>query len=132
MCACNLVLSEITETFYIIPKILFLKSVIRYFSLMQHHVYFWLKEEHQNDADKKAFEKGLQLCVDVPSVAGGGWGKSAATPERHVTDKSWDYSLYLTFDSVDKHNEYQEDPQHDEFVNTCKDKWSKVVIMDVE
>ncbi len=99
---------------------------------MQHHVYFWLKEEHQNDADKAKFENGLQLCADVSSVAGGGWGKSAATPERPVTDKTWDYALYLSFDSVEKHNEYQVAPKHDEFIDGCKDMWSKVVIMDVE
>ncbi len=99
---------------------------------MQHHVYFWLKEEHKNEADREKFEKGMQLCVDVSSVKSGGWGKQAATPERPVTDKTWDYALYCSFDSVEDHNAYQVDPQHDVFVDGCKDMWDNVVIMDVE
>ena len=100
---------------------------------MQHHVYFWLKEEFKNETDKAAFEKGMQLCVDVASVAKGGWGKQAATADRApVTDKTWDYALFCTFDSVEDHNAYQVDPQHDVFVNGCKHMWDKVTIMDVE
>jgi len=99
---------------------------------MQHHVYFWLKEEKKTAEARAEFEKGLDLCKNVPSVAGGDWGVSAGTPERPVTDKSWDYSLYLTFDSVEDHNAYQVHPDHDVFVNNCKDFWEKVTIMDVE
>jgi len=99
---------------------------------MQHHVYFWLKEEFKNEAGRAKFEQGMQLCVEVKSVKDGGWGKQAATADRGVTDKSWDYALCCTFDSVDDHNAYQVDPQHDVFVDTCKDMWEKVTIMDVE
>lgn len=99
---------------------------------MQHHVYFWIKEEHKNEEDIATFEKGLQLCVDVVTVASGGWGKQAATAARPVTDKTWDYALYCTFDSVADHDAYQVDPQHDVFVNGCKHMWEKVVIMDAE
>lgn len=99
---------------------------------MQHHVYFWLKEEKKTEEARAEFTKGLELCKNVPSVSGGSWGVSAATPERPVTDKSWDYALYLSFDSVEDHNAYQVHPDHDVFVNNCKDFWSKVSIMDVE
>ena len=99
---------------------------------MQHHVYFWLKPEHKTDASRAALEKGLQLCRDVSSVSGGGWGKPAATAKRAVTDKSWDYSLYLTFETIDDHNAYQADPDHDIFVADHKDRWAKVIVMDVE
>ncbi len=99
---------------------------------MQHHVYFWLKEEKKTEEARAEFTKGLELCKNVPSVSGGSWGVSAGTPERPVTDKSWDYALYLSFDSVEDHNAYQVHPDHDVFVNNCKDFWSKVTIMDVE
>ena len=62
---------------------------------------------------------------------GGKWGSPANTPERPVTDKSFDYGLYLTFDSLEDHDTYQVDPLHDVFVDTCKDLWSQVKVMDV-
>ena len=99
---------------------------------MQHHVYFWLKEEHRNAETLAAFEKALDAVCLVPNIASGGWGKSAATPERPVTDKSFDYSIYLTFDSVEKHDAYQVHPEHYVFVDGYKHLWESVRIMDVE
>ena len=99
---------------------------------MQHHVYFWLKEENKTAEARAELEKGLDLCKTAPSVASGNWGVPAATKERPVTDKSWDYSLYLSFDSIEDHNAYQVHPNHDAFVATCKDFWEKVIVMDVE
>lgn len=99
---------------------------------MQHHVYFWLKPEFKTDAERAELEKGLQLCRDSKPVASGGWGKPAATPARPVTDKTWDYSLYLTFASVEDHNAYQIDPDHVVFATEHKHRWEKVVVMDVE
>ncbi|PQJ29627.1 Dabb family protein [Rubritalea profundi] len=99
---------------------------------MQHHVYFWLKEEHKNAETLAAFEKALGAVCLVPNIASGGWGKSAATPVRPATDKSFDYSIYLTFDSVEKHDAYQVHPEHDVFVDGYKHLWESVRIMDVE
>lgn len=99
---------------------------------MQHHVYFWLRADHKTDAARAEFEKGLNLCKGISYVASGGWGKPADTPERAVTDKSWDYALYLSFNSIEDHNAYQVHPDHDVFVNTCKDFWAKVIVMDAE
>lgn len=99
---------------------------------MQHHVYFWLKAEHKTDEARAAFEKGLNLCKGVSHVASGGWGKPAATADRAVTDKSWDYSLYLSFDNVEGHNAYQVDPDHHTFVAEHGHRSEKVIVMDVE
>jgi len=74
----------------------------------------------------------MQLCVDVSTVAQGGWGKQAGTADRPVTDKTWDYAIYCTFDTVSDHDAYQVDPKHDIFVNGCKHMWEKVTIMDVD
>lgn len=98
---------------------------------MQHQVYFWLKEEHQTESARANFENGLNELLKISSVTSGGWGKSADTPERPVTDKSFHYGLYLTFNSVEDHNAYQVDPLHDIFVDQFKDTWSDVKIMDV-
>lgn len=99
---------------------------------MQHHVYFWLKEEHQNTETLAAFEKGLDAVCQTPHIASGGWGKPSKTPERPVTDKSFHYGLYLSFESLDQHDAYQVHPEHDVFVDGFKHLWDKVLVMDVD
>lgn len=98
---------------------------------MEHHVYFWLKEERKNAGDRDLFEKGLADLYQIKEVAGGVWGQSAQTPERPVTDKSFDYALSMRFETIDDHNVYQADPAHDVFVDSFKDWWQKVLVMDV-
>ncbi|MBK1830197.1 Dabb family protein [Verrucomicrobiaceae bacterium R5-34] len=98
---------------------------------MEHHVYFWLKEENQNDADRAAFEQGMTELLKIENIASGIWGKSAATPERPVTDKSFDYALSLKFDSIEQHNIYQDHAEHHVFVDKFKDLWASAKVMDV-
>ena len=98
---------------------------------MEHHVYFWLKEERKNEVNRVVFEKGLADLFGIDEVAGGMWGGSADTPERPVTDKTFDYALSLEFDSLDDHNVYQDHPDHDVFVAAFKDWWERVLVMDV-
>ena len=99
---------------------------------MEHHVYFWLKDEKKNAADQALFEQGLADLFNIKEVAGGRWGKSAVTPERPVTDKSFDYGLSMQFDSMADHDIYQADPDHDVFLDAFKDWWQKVLVMDVD
>ena len=100
---------------------------------MEHHVYFWLKEERQGGADRATFEAGLDKLMTSPNIARGTWGKPAPTAERPVTDHSWDYGISLAFQTMEAHDIYQSDAdtQHDEFVNTFKDWWEKVLVMDL-
>jgi len=98
---------------------------------MQHHVYFWFKEANQNDTDRAAFEKGLEDLLKISHIQSGGWGKPADTPERPVTDKSFDYGIYLTFESIEAHNAYQVDTAHDLFVERFKDFWKDAKVLDV-
>ncbi|MFT5905012.1 MAG: hypothetical protein ACI9E1_000602 [Cryomorphaceae bacterium] len=99
---------------------------------MQHHVYFWLKAEHQTDAARAELEIGLSDMAGNTHVAKGGWGKPAATADRPVTDKTWDYALYCSFETLADHNAYQIDPDHDVFSSSHKHRWEKVMVMDAE
>ena len=62
---------------------------------MDHHVYFWLKEEYQNDVDRAIFEQGLAALFDINLVAGGRWAVPAKVVVRPVIDQSWDYALTM-------------------------------------
>jgi len=99
---------------------------------MQHHVYFWFNQAHQNPSDRTVFEQGLNELLKIQDIQSGGWGKPANTPERPVTDKSFDYGLYLNFDTIEGHNAYQVDPAHDTFVNNFNHLWKEVKVLDVE
>ena len=99
---------------------------------MEHHVYFWLKEEFKNDADRSIFEQGLASLFEIKHlVAGGRWAVPAPVVVRPVIDQSWDYALTMQFDSVEKHDLYQDDPDHHVFINTFKEWWAQVQVRDL-
>lgn len=99
---------------------------------MEHHVYFWLNDNQQNDRDRASFEKGIEALLLSPNVASSHWGKPATTTERPVTDHSFDYAISLKFESMESHDSYQDgDPIHDAFISGYKEWWAKVLIMDL-
>lgn len=99
---------------------------------MEHHVYFWLKEEKSNAADRAEFEAGLKKLLALPQVSDGAWGQPAGTEVRPVTENSWDYALSMKFATQADHDAYQIDPDHDVFVAQFKEWWAKVMVMDLE
>ena len=100
---------------------------------MEHHVYFWMKEERKNEADLKTFESGMSRLAESVTLENGCWGRPAETAERPVTDHSWDYGLSFKFATMADHDRYQgDDPHHGEFVETFKDWWEKVLVMDLD
>jgi Stress responsive A/B Barrel Domain len=98
---------------------------------MDHHVYFWLTDEHQNPADRAEFEQGLASLLKLPHVASGRWAVPAPVEIRPVSDQSWDYALSIQFATLEDHDAYQVDPVHDEFVAAFKDWWAKVRVSDL-
>jgi hypothetical protein len=104
----------------------------RHLPCMEHHVYFWLKEENQNAADRAAFEQGLRDLLKLPGITRGLWGRPAAVMPRPVIDLSWDYALSMTFPDVAAQDAYQVHPDHHVFIDSHKDKWAQVKVMDIE
>ena len=99
---------------------------------MEHHVYFWLGDDHQDEKSREIFESGLDTLCTSPFIAAHYWAKPAATAERPVTDHSWDYAISLKFASMGDHDSYQEnDPIHDAFIAEFKEWWAKVLVMDL-
>ncbi len=98
---------------------------------MEHHVYFWLKDENKNSGDRAAFEKGLAALFEIGLVAGGRWAVPAPVMIRPVIDQSWDYALTMQFDSIEKHDAYQIDPDHNVFIEGFKHMWETVQVRDL-
>jgi len=85
-----------------------------------------------NESDRVLFEAGIESLCLSPNIGVSHWGKAAPTPERPVTDHSFDYAISLKFDSMINHDLYQEgDAVHDEFILKFKNWWAKVLVMDV-
>ncbi len=99
---------------------------------MEHHVYFWLKDEFKTEAGRARMEAALTELVKSPNISKGHWGKPAATESRPVTDHSWDYGISLHFDTMEAHEVYQKaDPIHDAFSGGHRELWAKVLVMDL-
>jgi len=99
---------------------------------MEHHVYFWLKAERNQESAREVFEKGIEELCKSPNIESSHWGGSAATADRPVTDHSFDYAISLKFSSMASHDRYQEgDAIHDAFIEEFKEWWAKVLVMDV-
>ena len=93
--------------------------------MMIHSVYFWLNEG-LTDEQRGEFEAGLRKLFEIDVIASGKIGSPANTPQRPVTQNSFDYALFLEFNSVDDHNTYQDCAEHHVFVDAFS-KWFKTV-----
>lgn len=98
---------------------------------MNHHVYFWLKEEYQNPGSRAIFEHRLAELFQIRCVTGGRWAVPAEVAPRPVIDQSWDYALAMEFANIEGHDAYQVDEIHLEFVAAFKEWWEKVVVHDL-
>ncbi len=98
---------------------------------MIHTVFFWLKDG-LSDEQRAFFGSELAKLPAIETVGSGVIGKPAPTDERPVTDHSFSYHLSLSFDSIAEHDAYQVHPDHDAFVDRCKDLWQRVIVYDSE
>jgi hypothetical protein len=97
---------------------------------MLHNVYFWLKKDLSQE-QRTTFENELIKLKEIPYLVHGFVGKPAPTPERPVTDHSFDYSLLLHFKNLEDHDHYQTDCEHhSRFVQICKPFFERVVVYD--
>lgn len=99
---------------------------------MEHHVYFWLKEEFKNPVGHKRMQKALDALGKSPNITHGTWGQPAGTPARPVTDHTWDYGISFHFATMADHEAYQgSDPIHETFSKENKEMWQRVLVMDL-
>lgn len=99
--------------------------------MVRHNVYFWLHES-TTEEQRSDFEKGLAALGDIDVVSRGSFGKAAGTPERPVTQNTFDYALVLEFEDVGKHNDYQVHPEHKVFVDSFGALFKEVRVFDTQ
>ena len=98
--------------------------------MFNHTVHFWLKPD-TTDAQRTRFVAGLKALADSPNIATVSARKPAGTP-RDVVDNSYDYQLFVTFESQAAHDAYQseDDAAHATFIASFKSLFDRVVIYD--
>lgn len=99
--------------------------------MIEHHVYFWLKEERRNEASMVEFRAALESLLSIASVVRGMVGTPAPVSPRPVVDDSYQFALSVTFESLAAHDAYQTDPAHVAFLDGYRDWWSQVRIYDL-
>ena len=99
--------------------------------MLIHSVYFWLKQEI-NDEEKIFFFNEVNKLSKIQSVSGFYCGGPAPTPKRPVVEDSYDCGLTVVLNDLDGHDIYQADPIHLEFIEKCSSLWEKVQIYDSE
>jgi hypothetical protein len=98
---------------------------------MLHTVYFWLTPG-LSTSEREDFVAGAKALAEAPTVAACYVSTPAPTPERDVTDHSFDYSLHLMFASVADHDAYQVSDVHLKFVAEQAAKFAVVKVYDGE
>jgi hypothetical protein len=93
-----------------------------------HQVYFWLKKPVTREVKAK-FEDALRELVTIETIVGNHLGVPAST-KRGVIDRSYSYSLLLTFKNKADQDIYQTHHKHLKFIDDCEELWEKVVVYD--
>jgi hypothetical protein len=96
---------------------------------MGHTVYFTLKDGSKENVDKcvNACKKYLAKHEGTVFFA---CGSRAADFTREVNDQDFHVSLHLIFKNKAAHDKYQDHPEHQKFIDECKDLWAKVRVFD--
>lgn len=96
-----------------------------------HTVYFWLKEGI-TEAEEKDFLQFFEALKKVPGINSFHVGKPAATTQRDVVDNSFQYSLIVTFKSLEDINTYEKHPDHLAAAGEYSKYWTKVAVRDTQ
>lgn len=94
-----------------------------------HNVYFTLKE-----ASAEKIDSLLKDCQQYLSVQDGIVSFSCGVREtrlnREVNDSDFDVSLHILFDTRAAHDAYQNDAQHQVFIDRNHENWAQVRVFD--
>jgi Stress responsive A/B Barrel Domain len=98
--------------------------------MFSHIVIFWTDPAAPKAADE-VLAGAKKYLAAIPGVVSFHAGRMASS-HREVVDQSYQVGLNIQFATKDAQDEYQNHPQHLEFVAKCKTLWTKVVIYDFE
>ena len=98
--------------------------------MFSHVVIFWT-DPSKPDAPKELIAAANKYLASIPGIVNFHVGKMVPS-HRDVVDQTYQVALNLQFQSKQAQDEYQDHPQHVEFVKRCKPLFAKLVIYDFE
>lgn len=94
--------------------------------MLVHTVYFWLKP----GVDRAAFKAAVETLAGIPGLTACHVGTPAPTTKRPVIDDTYDVALTTVMPDIATHDAYQQHPLHLQFLQHCRDQWSRVQVYD--
>jgi len=98
--------------------------------MFSHVVIFWT-DPGKPDASAELIAAAKKYLPPIPGIVNFHIG-NMATSHRDVVDQTYQVALNIQFQSKQAQDEYQDHPQHLEFVKQCKPLFAKVVVYDFE
>ena len=98
--------------------------------MFSHVVIFWT-DPSKPDAPEELIAAAKKYLASIPGIVNFHLGKMVPS-HRDVVDQTYQVALNLQFESKQAQDEYQDHPQHVEFVKQCKPSFAKLVIYDFE
>ena len=98
--------------------------------MFSHIVIFWTDPDQPNATDELV-ANAKRYLPSVPGVVDFHAGNMVPS-HRGVVDQSYQVGLNIQFESKQVQDQYQDHPQHLEFVEKSKAFWTKVVVYDFE
>jgi hypothetical protein len=96
-----------------------------------HVVYFWLKSPDDRDERRQFLDNVKTFTRQVKQIRSLHIGVPADT-DRPVIDRTYTFSLVVSFKNKADHDAYQEHPAHVKFVEDTQHLWIKVLVYDSE
>jgi hypothetical protein len=103
---------------------------IVYRGMFSHVVIFWT-DPSKPDAPNELIAAAKKYLALIPGIVNFHVGKMV-TSHRDVVDQTYQVALNIQFQSKQAQDEYQDHPQHVEFVKQCKPLSAKLIIYDFE
>ncbi len=94
-----------------------------------HTVYFWLKDGITNE-EEEDFLQFFEELQKIPGILTFHVGKPASTTNRDVVDNSFQYSIFVLFNSIDEITVYEKHPDHLAAAEKYSKYWTKVAVRD--
>ncbi len=98
--------------------------------MFSHVVIFWTDPANPSATDE-VVANAKKYLPSIPGILNFHVGKMVRS-HRSVVDQSYQVGLNIHFDTKRAQDDYQDHPQHLEFVEKSKALWTKVVVYDFE
>jgi|ERR1700722_2397870 hypothetical protein len=98
--------------------------------MFSHVVIFWT-DPTKLDAPGELIAAAEKYLPSIPGIVNFHVGRMASS-HREVVDQTYQVALNIHFQSKQAQDEYQDHPQHLEFVKQCGPLFAKVVVYDFE